>query len=80
MVLEALARLGSKADRVLFYPDHWDTKIDSSQDRDSQLLTLARDTYKAKLHPVKLLEAAGRSESTYYTVTYPYDETPQAHD
>ena len=60
MVLEALARFGSKADRVLFYPDHWDTKVDSSQDRDSQLLTLARDTYNAKLHPVKLLEVAGR--------------------
>ncbi|CAN9110944.1 unnamed protein product [Alternaria alternata] len=63
MVLEALARFGSKADRVLFYPDHWDTKVDSSQDRDSQLLTLARDTYNAKLHPVKLLEVAGRSEN-----------------
>ncbi|CAI9632943.1 unnamed protein product [Alternaria burnsii] len=63
MVLEALARFGSKADRVLFYPDHWDTKVDSSQDRESQLLSLARDTYNAKLYPVKLLEVAGRSEN-----------------
>jgi hypothetical protein len=62
MVLDALARFGSKADRVLFYPEHWDTKVDSSQDRDSQLLNLARDVYKAKLHPVRLLEVAGRTQ------------------
>lgn len=79
MVLEALARFDSKADRVLFYPDHWDTKVDSSQDRDSQLLTLARDTYNAKLHPVKLLEVAGRSESMYYPTTYPCGKTTQTH-
>jgi hypothetical protein len=63
LLLEALARFGSKADRVLFYPEHWDTTVESPTDRDSQLLVLAREVYKAKLHPVKLLQVAGRTES-----------------
>lgn len=63
MVLDALARFGSKADRVLFYPEHWDTTVESSRDRDSQLLNLARDVYKARLYPVKPLQVAGRTES-----------------
>jgi hypothetical protein len=67
MILEALSRFGSKADRVLFYPDHWDTKVDSATDRDSQLLGLAHGTYKAKLHPVKPLTVAGRTKGICYT-------------
>lgn len=62
LVLDALARYGSKADRVLFYPEHWDTVISSSKDRDSQLLVMARDVYKAKLYPVKPLQVAGRTQ------------------
>ncbi|KAH7095085.1 glucose N-acetyltransferase 1 [Paraphoma chrysanthemicola] len=59
LLAEALARLGSKADRVLFYPDYWDLKVSDSKDRDSQLLLLARDTYKVKLQPIKLLQVGG---------------------
>ena len=52
MVFEALARLGSKADRILLYPQEWDLEIESSSDRDSQLLVIARDRYDVKLIPV----------------------------
>lgn len=52
MLFESLHRLGSKADRVLFYPRSWDTTVHSSKDRTSQLLVIARDTYKVKLHPI----------------------------
>lgn len=52
MVFEALERLGSKADRILMYPEDWDTEIAHSKDRDSQLLVMARDKYRAKLIPV----------------------------
>jgi alpha-N-acetylglucosamine transferase len=55
MVFEALHRLGSRADRILFYPEEWDTEISDSKDRDSQLLVIARDKYKVKLYPVKML-------------------------
>ncbi|KAL8824738.1 MAG: hypothetical protein Q9170_008057 [Blastenia crenularia] len=54
MLFEALDRLGSKADRVLVYPDQWDTQIESPTDRDSQLLVKARDWYKVKLVPVDI--------------------------
>ncbi|OCL13752.1 glycosyltransferase family 8 protein [Glonium stellatum] len=59
LVFEALERLGSRADRVLFYPEHWDTVVESAVDRDSQLLVLARDKYGVKLHPIKVLSVQG---------------------
>ena len=62
LLFDALATLGSKADRVLFYPQYWDTQVTSAQDRDSQLLVLARDKYKVKLHPIKLLTVEGRTK------------------
>jgi hypothetical protein len=61
LIFDALARFGSKADRVLFYPQNWDTHVENSRDRDSQLLVLARDTYGVKLQPVKLLTVEGRT-------------------
>ena len=54
MVFEALSRLGSKADRILFYPQEWDTDIADLDDRDSQLLVKAREWYKVKLMPVEI--------------------------
>lgn len=69
LVFDALARLGSKADRVLFFPEHWDTEVTSTKDRDSQLLVLARDQYKVKLHPVRLLGVEGRTKGTHRRAT-----------
>ncbi|KAI4231508.1 MAG: hypothetical protein L6R40_007702 [Gallowayella cf. fulva] len=54
MIFEALNRLGSKADRILIYPERWDTQIESQSDRDSQLLVKARDWYNVRLVPVDL--------------------------
>ena len=54
MVFEALNRLGSKADRILMYPEEWDTDIANISDRDSQLLQKARSWYGAKLLPIKV--------------------------
>lgn len=59
MVFEALHRYESKAERVLLYPEQWDTTVESPIDRDSQLLNLARIKYKVKLHPIKMLGVAG---------------------
>ncbi|KAL6707334.1 hypothetical protein ACN47E_004113 [Coniothyrium glycines] len=67
MHLDALERLGSKADRVLFYPAQWDTRIDDAKDRNSQLLVLAREKYKAKLQPVDLLTAQGHTNEKGFT-------------
>lgn len=54
MVFEALSRLGSKADRILLYPQEWDTDISDDSDRDSQLLVKAREYYNVKLIPVDI--------------------------
>ena len=59
LVFDALERLGSRADRVLFYPEYWDTVVESAIDRDSQLLVLARDNYRVKLHAIKVLSVQG---------------------
>lgn len=64
LVFDALARLGSKADRVLFHPDHWDTVISNPQDRDSQLLVIAKKKYNVQLQPIQLLSAEGRVQGT----------------
>lgn len=42
----------------------WDLVISDSKDRDSQLLVMARDKYKAKLHPITLLSVEGRATGT----------------
>ena len=54
MVFATLHRLGSRADRILMYPEEWDTEIASKSDRDSQLLVMARDWYRVKLIPIKI--------------------------
>jgi hypothetical protein len=64
LLADALARLGSKADRVLFYPTDWDTIVHGATDRDSQLLKLARDKYNVKLQPIHLLTVGGRTKGT----------------
>ncbi|CAI6338774.1 unnamed protein product [Periconia digitata] len=65
LVFHALERFGSKAERVLFYPDYWDLKIDGKLDRDSQLLVEAKRRYKVKLKATKLLNVEGRSADAW---------------
>ncbi|GMF71617.1 alphaN-acetylglucosamine transferase [Aspergillus flavus] len=66
MVFEALQRLGSRAQRVLFFPEDWDVSVESERDRDSQLLAMARDKYNVMLIPITLetiKPGAGSGES-----------------
>lgn len=53
MLFEALDRLGSKADRILFYDEGWDLNVSDERDRDSQLLLKASQEYKVKLVPAQ---------------------------
>ena len=54
MVFEALHRLGSKADRILLYPEQWDEPtFAKTNERDLQIMKVARDTYDVKLIPVE---------------------------
>ncbi|KAJ5741149.1 Glucose N-acetyltransferase 1 [Penicillium malachiteum] len=52
MVFEALERLGSKADRILFYPQEWDLIIENDGDRTSQLLVMAKEEYNVQMRPI----------------------------
>jgi hypothetical protein len=54
MVFEALHRLGSRADKILFYPQEWDTVISGPNDRTSQLLLEARNKYNVQLEPIEI--------------------------
>lgn len=54
MVFEALWRLGSKAERVLFYPEQWDLVVEDDRDRVSELLLLARNKFNVMVIPVKI--------------------------
>ncbi|KAF2011635.1 glycosyltransferase family 8 protein [Aaosphaeria arxii CBS 175.79] len=65
LIFDALAKFGSKADRILFYPKQWDTIVSGPRDRDSQLLVMARDVYKVKLEPVDLLTVEGRVKDSW---------------
>ena len=62
MVFEALHRLGSKADRVLLYPDDWDFNLYNQSDLNSQLLVGAQQRWNVKLKPVLLLDDRGVAE------------------
>ncbi|GFN21452.1 nucleotide-diphospho-sugar transferase [Aspergillus tubingensis] len=66
IVFDTLQRLGSRAQRVLFYPENWDVLVDDDRDRDSQLLAMAQEKYNVLLVPidVQMVKAgSGPSES-----------------
>ena len=75
MVFEALSRLGSRADRILFYPDEWDLEIAGARDRDSQLLLKARDEYKVKLVPVEMPQELGDAWHGSFAKFYAWSQT-----
>jgi alpha-N-acetylglucosamine transferase len=58
MILEALHRYGAKADRIMMYPEEWDMSVNDSSYMvhkiESRLLEKARDSYGAKLVPIKI--------------------------
>ncbi|KAK8192790.1 nucleotide-diphospho-sugar transferase [Phyllosticta capitalensis] len=74
MAFDALEKLGSKADRILFYPDNWDLEVTASDDRDSQLLVMARDKYRVKLIPMHMqsLKAKGKEEEDEWEETWDF--------
>ncbi len=63
MIFESLKRLGSKADRVLLYPEEWSASAQLNVDeRVQQLLQLARKQYNVKTRPIQLLSVDGPIE------------------
>jgi alpha-N-acetylglucosamine transferase len=66
MILEALYRLETKADRIIMYPEGWHVAEDNAADASSEgkLLAKARDLYQAKLAPIKV-QSFEKGDSTW---------------
>jgi len=63
MLFESLHRLGSRADRLLMYPEEMDLSQDSIEGR---LLGKARDEYNAVLQPIEIQQRPSTDcESTH---------------
>ena len=75
MLFEALSRLGSKADRILFYPESWDLQVSDSQDRDSQLLVKAQEDYGVKLIPTDMHRAGDGNWNVSFARFLAWDQT-----
>ncbi|KAI1136832.1 glycosyltransferase family 8 protein [Hypoxylon sp. FL0543] len=78
MIFETLFRLGSKADRVMLYPDNMMNPAETNPtSEEAKLLVKARDEYKAKLVPVSIQRRAG-ADSTWaesYTKLLAFNQT-----
>ncbi|KAI0006444.1 glycosyltransferase family 8 protein [Xylariaceae sp. FL0662B] len=78
MIFETLSRLGSKADRVMMYPeDMMDPNETNPSSENARLLVKARDTYKVKLTPVSIQRRIG-GEATWaesYTKLLAFNQT-----
>lgn len=59
LIFESLDRLGSKAQRVLMYPEEWDAKDSDLSDRSAGLLAHAQRQYGVKLKRIQLLGVDG---------------------
>lgn len=59
MLFDTLHRTGSRAQRIMFYPENWKLKVSNEKDRKGQLLLLARDKYKVDLIPITMEKLQG---------------------
>jgi len=58
MIFQSLQRLGSRAERLMMYPEQWFLDPEASN---STLLRQARDDYGVKLVPVRVQEFTGEA-------------------
>ncbi|PCD31274.1 hypothetical protein AU210_010929 [Fusarium oxysporum f. sp. radicis-cucumerinum] len=64
MIFEALHRLGSKADRLLMYPQEMlDPEAEYSSSHGGKLLIRARDEYNVTLQPIEIQHRDGQDET-----------------
>ncbi|KAJ6171559.1 Golgi Precursor [Penicillium chermesinum] len=76
MLFESLHRLGSKADRLMVYPEAFSLKGDDTS-KESKLLRIARDKYNVKLKPIHVQRRLGIDDTwaESYTKLLAFNQT-----
>jgi len=79
MILDALNRSKTKADRIMMYPEGWNVAKDNTADAptESKLLAKARDLYQAKLVPIQV-QSFEKGDATWkdsYTKLLAFNQT-----
>ncbi|KAF1971769.1 nucleotide-diphospho-sugar transferase [Bimuria novae-zelandiae CBS 107.79] len=78
MVLEELHRLGTKAERIMMYPQHWSIPKGQADTEEARFLLQARDNYKAELVPIEVVTFEDRGDATWkdsYTKLLAFNQT-----
>ncbi|CAE7208334.1 hypothetical protein PTNB73_07604 [Pyrenophora teres f. teres] len=79
MILDALNRSETKADRIMMYPEGWNVAEDHTADAptESKLLAKARDVYQAKLVPIQVVsfEKGDATWKDSYTKLLAFNQT-----
>lgn len=73
MIFETLHRLSSKADRVLLHPEEWNSNHGDRDDRNTQMLQIAKKRYGVKLLPIQLLSTDGPTDPGTFSRPSGYD-------
>jgi len=79
MILEALHRAGTRADRIIMYPRDWhvSNKDETDASDQSKLLAKARDVYRTKLVPIQV-QTFAKGDPTWkdsYTKLLAFNQT-----
>ncbi|KAJ5247627.1 nucleotide-diphospho-sugar transferase [Penicillium chermesinum] len=76
MLFEALHRLGSKADRLMMYPEDFSVEDDNTS-KESKLLRIAREKYNVKLKPIQVQSrlGVGATWAESYTKLLAFNQT-----
>lgn len=79
MILEALHRVGAKADRIMMFPEDWPVPEDDGaySNTEGRLLAQARNLYQTKLVPIKV-QTFPRGDPTWkdsYTKLLAFNQT-----
>lgn len=78
MIFETLHRIGTKAERIMLYPQQWKVPKGKPEAEEERFLLQARDRYKVKLVPIQVVTYEDRGDETWkdsYTKLLAFNQT-----
>lgn len=78
MIFEALHRIGTKAERIMLYPQQWKVPKGKPEAEEERFLLQARDRYKVKLVLIQVVTYEDRGDETWkdsYTKLLAFNQT-----